>query len=394
MTTDYIVIGLPIVLFAVTLAIIFILRASDNTKRSVQTVKAMIEGYKKEIDGEKVSRTQELADATMKFSNIDTAINAKIQTITGQIKELQSYNEDFNKLGKAMATYESSLTAIAKLTRSADEKLSHLEKEIEEVESIRQTIADFRADMQKMEEELSTHEEAVKNLEKESIEHITVSVDNVSQACSEDVGLLIKRMEETFHNASEQSRKLVSEMALKTEAAQKAFELLAATGGDVLNSIVDKSADQMLVAARIEELSNQRDTLLTDIATLQEQYDEAREAVTEEEARKAEEAKAAFMEEIEEKKKETLSDKFADVLDMADKLEGAESEEEKKEVPFVGHIGNISLTFQSIDNVESEDVEQEEEEAEENVTEEEEKKKNDKVYEELEVNQDEEIIFD
>ncbi len=363
MTSDYIVIGLPIALFAVTLAIIFILRASDNTKRSVQTVKAMIEGYKKEMDGEKVSRTQELADATMKFSNIDTAINTKIQTITGQIKELQSYNEDFNRLGKAMATYESSLTAIAKLTRSADDKLTHLEKEIEEMESIRQTISDFRADMQKMEEELAAHEEAVRALEKESIEHITVSVDNVSQACSEDVGILIKRMEETFHNASEQSRKLVSEMAIKTEAAQKAFELLAATGGDVLNSIVDKSADQMLVAARIEELSNQRDTLMTDIASLQEQYNEAREAVTAEEASRAE---AVTAEAFEEKPRE----------------EAHTEEAHTEEAPFVGHIGNMDLAFQTIDSSYSEEDEEEKE------------KTSKTVLEDLEVDQEEEIIFD
>ncbi len=377
MTSDYIVIGLPIALFAVTLAIIFILRASDNTKRSVQTVKAMIEGYKKEMDGEKISRTQELADATMKFSNIDTAINAKIQTITGQIKELQSYNEDFNKLGKAMATYESSLTAIAKLTRSADDKLSTLEKEIEEVESIRQTIAEFRADMQKMEEELQAHEEAVKNLEKESIEHITVSVDNVSQACSEDVGILIKRMEETFHNASEQSRKLVSEMAIKTEAAQKAFELLAATGGDVLNSIVDKSADQMLVAARIEELSNQRDTLLTDIQSLQSQYEEAREAVTAEEARRAEAFKAEMADSANASPlhpSEPASFAEPEVEQEAEPVEPAtEPEKKKSETPLVGHIGNLDLAFQSIDT----SFEPEKEEP-----------------EDLEVNQEEEIIFD
>ncbi|MCR5761459.1 MAG: hypothetical protein K6F82_05650 [Sphaerochaetaceae bacterium] len=378
MTSDYIVIGLPIVLFAVTLAIIFILRASDNTKRSVQTVKAMIEGYKKEMDSEKVSRTQELADANMKFSNIDTAINSKIQTLTGQIRELQNYNEDFSKLGKAMTTYESSLTAIAKLTRSADDKLSHLEKDIEEMESIRQTIAEFKAEMQKMEEELTAHEEAVKALEKESIDHITVSVDNVSQACSEDVGILIKRMEETFHNASEQSRKLISEMAIKTEAAQKAFELLAATGGDVLNSIVDKSADQMLVAARIEELSNQRDTLLTDIATLQQQYDEAKEAVTLEEAESAAAATAAAV--------ESLSEKFSDVLKKEEKAESEVPEEPKEpEEPLVGHIGNVSLTFHSIEPVSHDEVEEEEKE---------EKEEKKKVYEELEVNQDEEIIFD
>ncbi|MCR4676315.1 MAG: hypothetical protein K5634_03695 [Sphaerochaetaceae bacterium] len=309
MTSDYILIGLPVVLFIITLAIIFILRSTDNTKRSVQTVKAMIDGYKKELDREKMNRTQEITDATMRFSNIDSEMNSKIQIITGQLQNLKAYNDDFTKLGAAMAKYEEALTGLARLTRSADDKLTKLEEEINQLDCVKQMIGEFKDEMEGMENQLKSHIQTVKDIEKESVEHINTSVDKVSQACSDDVGKLLSRMEEAFHSTSEQSRALISEMNQKTEAARKAFDNLSASGSDILNSIVDRSADQMLLAARIEELSAERDAILSDLSSLKTQYPSQPEeapspSVSEEKeevSAKAEEAE----EEVKEEKKES-----------------------------------------------------------------------------------------
>lgn len=191
---------LSVGLFVLTLLIIFVLRASDSKTRSVANVKKMVEQIHSDVEKFDSSLKQEVADIEMQIGKNTTQVRELIQTVAAQIVELKTYSDDFGSLHEAMAKYQSSLTALARLTEDADAKVEKVNQDVESLQEVKESINSFRLEIAEIEKtalkQITDSAEEETNSFKEKVESYVSQIDTLLNALASAVQNAGKASEE------------------------------------------------------------------------------------------------------------------------------------------------------------------------------------------------------
>ena len=245
---DVLPIALPIVLFVVTLIIIFVLRASDKRNRSLSTVKKLLDNYKGDVEASDNNFKQYAIELEQTVSKKDQEVKGLIQTVNGQIGELKSYSEDLVRLKNTMETYRSALEGLAVLTKDADLKVQTVQDEVDRLDKVRDVIDGFKQDMRDADEHLRKHEQQVIQLERESIEHMNQAVSDTDSNMDEAIENIHRESAEVFADFKD---KTVAETDFRLRKLDDAFQAVIHTVQQFFGELENKIDEAKKVAEAI-----------------------------------------------------------------------------------------------------------------------------------------------
>ena len=243
-------IALPIALFAVTLIIIFVLRASDKRNRSLATVKKLLDNYKGDVEASDNNFKQYAIELEQTVSKKDQEVKGLIQTVNGQIGELKSYSEDLVRLKNTMETYRSALEGLAVLTKDADQKVQTVQDEADRLDKVRDVIDGFKQDMRDADEHLRKHEQQVIQLERESIEHMNQAVSDTDSNMDEAIENIHRESAEVFADFKD---KTVAETDFRLRKLDDAFQAVIHTVQQFFGELENKIDEAKKVAEALEQ---------------------------------------------------------------------------------------------------------------------------------------------
>ena len=247
---DVLPIALPIVLFVVTLIIIFVLRASDKRNRSLSTVKKLLDNYKGDVEASDNNFKQYAIELEQTVSKKDQEVKGLIQTVNGQIGELKSYSEDLVRLKNTMETYRSALEGLAVLTKDADLKVQTVQDEVDRLDKVRDVIDGFKQDMRDADEHLRKHEQQVIQLERESIEHMNQAVSDTDSNMDEAIENIHRESAEVFADFKD---KTVAETDFRLRKLDDAFQAVIHTVQQFFGELENKIDEAKKVAEALEK---------------------------------------------------------------------------------------------------------------------------------------------
>ena len=247
---DVLPIALPIILFVVTLIIIFVLRASDKRNRSLATVKKLLDNYKGDVEASDNNFKQYAIELEQTVSKKDQEVKGLIQTVNGQIGELKSYSEDLARLKSTMETYRSALEGLAVLTKDADLKVQTVQDEVDRLDKVRDVIDGFKQDMRDADEHLRKHEQQVIQLERESIEHMNQAVSDTDSNMDEAIENIHRESAEVFADFKD---KTVAETDFRLRKLDDAFQAVIHTVQQFFGELENKIDEAKKVAEALEQ---------------------------------------------------------------------------------------------------------------------------------------------
>ena len=247
---DLLPILLPIALFVVTLIIIFVLRASDKSNRSLSNVKKLLDNYKGDVEASDNNFKQYAIELEQTVSKKDQEVKGLIQTVNGQIGELKSYSEDLVRLKNAMETYRSALEGLAVLTKDADLKVRNVQDEVDRLDKVRDVIDGFKQDMRDADEHLRKHEQQVIQLERESIEHMNQAVSDTDNNMDEAIENIHKESAEVFADFKD---KTVAETDFRLRKLDDAFPAVIHTVQPFFGELENKIDEARNIAEQLEQ---------------------------------------------------------------------------------------------------------------------------------------------
>lgn len=306
-------IALPIVLFVITLIIIFGLRGSDKNTRSLANTKRLVEQIETDVAKADSNFKQEIAEIEAQIGQKEDQVRSLIQTSTTHINTLDSYNDDFGRLGASMQSYRTALAGLQRLTDATRDDVESVKAEVARLEEVRAMIDSFRSDMQEAERELTEHERRVIILERETSDRLKTLAAQLKEESSQNLEAFRNDIEMQVDGRIEQVESALSRMTASVEsymneldqritATRDATESLNERSLSILGNMGDRAKEQQLLSAQLEELEERKLTLKGDIANLEREINQKSRTVDELTGRAADEIKH-----LEELKKENAS---------------------------------------------------------------------------------------
>ena len=247
---DLLPILLPIVLFVVTLIIIFTLRSSDKRTRGLSNVKKLLEKYKSDVEASDNDFKQYAVELEQTVAKKDQEVKGLIQTVNGQIGELKSYSEDLVRLKNTMETYRSALEGLAVLTKDADQKVRTVQDEANRLDKVRDVIDGFKQDMRDADEHLRKHEQQVIQLERESIDHMNKAVSDTDSNMDEAIENIHRESAEVFADFKD---KTVAETDFRLRKLDDAFQAVIHTVQQFFGELENKIEEAKSIAEKLEQ---------------------------------------------------------------------------------------------------------------------------------------------
>ncbi len=285
-------IALPVVLFVITLIIIFGLRGSDKNTRSLANTKRLVEQIQTDVEKADSNFKQEIAEIEVQIGQKEDQVRSLIQTSTAHIKTLDSYNDDFSSLGASMQSYRMALAGLQKLTDSTRDDVESVKAEVARLEEVRAMIESFRADMQEAEKELTEHERKVITLERDTTDNLrglasdlkAEGVQNLD-AFRNDIEIQvdgrIEQVEGALSRMTASVQSYMNELDQRISATRDATESLNERSLAILSNMGDRAKEQMLLSAQLEELEERKLTLKGDVANLEREINQKNKAIEE-----------------------------------------------------------------------------------------------------------------
>lgn len=293
-------IALPIVLFVITLIIIFGLRGSDKNTRSLAYTKRMVEQIEANVAKADSNFKQEIAEIEVQIGQKEDQVRELIKTSTTHINTLDSYNDDFGRLGASMQSYRTALAGLQRLTDSARDDVESVKAEVARLEEVRAMIDSFRADMQEAEKELTEHEKRVISLERETSESLKALAAQLREESGQNLEAFrndvemqvdgrIEQIEGALSRMTTSVQSYMNELDQRVTATRDATESLNERSLSILGNMGDRAKEQQLLSAQLEELEERKMTLKGDIANLEREISQKSRTVDELTGRAADE---------------------------------------------------------------------------------------------------------
>ncbi|AEV29944.1 hypothetical protein SpiGrapes_2168 [Sphaerochaeta pleomorpha str. Grapes] len=134
---------LPVILFALTLILIFSLRAEDKRNRRLDLMKKKLQQYSREVETVQSQFKETSQQAEEKINRKVQQANQVVLNLEEQILDLQSRSQDLAKLQEVLNNYRDVLKQLGNTTEQAEIRIGQVKKEIDRVEKVRDTLDSF-----------------------------------------------------------------------------------------------------------------------------------------------------------------------------------------------------------------------------------------------------------
>ncbi|MEA5107587.1 MAG: hypothetical protein VB010_09540 [Sphaerochaeta associata] len=151
---------LPVILFLITLVIIYLLRVEDKRDRRLDLMKQKVNLFSREVESARSQFKDTAQQVEERVNHKIEASNQMLMRLDSQLTELEVRSEDLAKLQSVLNTYRDSLTKLGATTAQVEARIEQVKQEVHRIEAV-QAIIDgfdtriesFRAALQAMVEE-------------------------------------------------------------------------------------------------------------------------------------------------------------------------------------------------------------------------------------------------
>lgn len=216
---------LPVVLFVLTLVIIFLLRSDDKRNQRADLIRKRSQALLKTVEG---SLTQFNESAQIVEERISKKIDESrllMSHVDSQLTDLEARSEDLATLQKVLGTYQTSLTQLESTTAQVEQRAALMRGEVANLSRVQESLSDFdlrfvqfKQNLGKQiaegEENMHLQHLRVKDLQSASFAKLQEYEKEVQQAEQDNLAQIAIHTE-TLKNRQEASLNLVSVQTAK-----------------------------------------------------------------------------------------------------------------------------------------------------------------------------------
>ncbi len=338
-----------IVLFFITLIIIFVLRKADQKDRSLNLVKRYVAQHTERLHRSGDEMKTIISEVESRFYKAENDAQVVITQITEQKRELFSHLEDLQELQGTIVQYHKVLTNLSEMTTEVENKTQKVKAEMEKVGEIEQLIHNFNNSLSDTQEEIdSAHQQLHQSMSvyQTKIEQsIEFSLESLRDSFESEKQQFLATLEIPFQQMRETSISLLKELQEQLVTVEQSAEALSNSHVISLEEIKKKCEEQL---REVEKQTTQLHLVEGKLSLLQQTI-----SSLEKEQEIKEGAVISAQEEIEtlEKEKENLADEIEEALRIQEQLKKEEElssliEREKVDFPDMDENEDDFYSFQ------------------------------------------------
>ncbi|MBI9093605.1 MAG: hypothetical protein JEY71_01860 [Sphaerochaeta sp.] len=216
---------LPVVLFILTLIIIFLLRSDDKRNQRVDLIRKRSQALLKNIENSQTQFNELVQKVEERISKKIDESHLLISHVDLQFADLEARSEDLATLQKVLVTYQTSLTQLESITSQVEKKVVVVKAEVANLSRVQESFSAFDLRFEQFkdalgeqfsegEENLRIQHLRVKEMHSASFARLQEYEKEVQQAEQDNLALIAEHTE-TLKNRQEASLNLVSVQAAK-----------------------------------------------------------------------------------------------------------------------------------------------------------------------------------
>ena len=216
---------LPVVLFILTLIIIFLLRSDDKRNQRTDLIRKRSQSLLKNIENSQTQFNERVQKIEERISKkIDESL-LLMSHVDSQLTDLEARSEDLAALQRVLVTYQTALTQLESSTTQVEQRVSLMRSEVVSLNRVQESLSDFDLRFEQFQENLgrqitegeeNMHSQhlRVKELQSASFAKLQEYEKEVQQAEQDNLAHIAVHTE-TLKNRQEASLNLVSVQASK-----------------------------------------------------------------------------------------------------------------------------------------------------------------------------------
>lgn len=134
---------LPVVLFILTLTIIFLLRSDDKRNQRADLIRKRAQALLKNVENSQTLFKESAQKAEERISKKIDESHLLMSHVDSQLTDLEARSDDLAALQKVLATYQTSLTQLQGATTQVENRIAAMKAEIANLSRVEDTLSDF-----------------------------------------------------------------------------------------------------------------------------------------------------------------------------------------------------------------------------------------------------------
>lgn len=136
---------LPVILFLITLVIIYLLRVEDKRDRRLDLMKQKVSLFSREVESARSQFKDTAQQVEERVNHRIEASNQMLMRLDSQLTELEVRSDDLAKLQGVLTTYRDSLTKLGATTAQVEARIEQVKEEVQRIEAVQTIIDGFDA---------------------------------------------------------------------------------------------------------------------------------------------------------------------------------------------------------------------------------------------------------
>ncbi len=254
---------LPVILFIITLIIIYMLRVEDKRDRRLDLMKQKVGQFSRELEASRNQFKDTSQQVEERINHRIDAANQMLLRIENQMTDLEVRSDDLAKLQGVLNTYRDSLTKLGTTTTQVEARIEHTKQEIQRIEAVDATINYFDERI-----------EAFKRMLQESVEEGSNSISQQQLKVKQLLDSSYAKLQEYEAEVQEVERQNQSRVASHAETlkSNEADSLSILTSQLAKIRQIGDDAEQIITNSK-RELEAVREQSFQDVNEQKSQYE-------------------------------------------------------------------------------------------------------------------------
>jgi len=221
---------LSVVLFLLTLIIIFLLRAEDKKDRSLKNAKQISDQFHKEVAKASAQMKENAQQTSNEINAQITSVYQLIHSIDDKVSDLEGRSGDLEKLQNVMSNYRQVLVELSQTTSQAEQRITEVKAEGERLSALKDVIADFQSQIEEMKNSvMMTMRQSQEKLDaslasgKAQYEEFSSGIEAKMQTASESLANSMETVRKTQEDAKEAVSAHADQKMRETSESVSAF---------------------------------------------------------------------------------------------------------------------------------------------------------------------------
>ncbi|NCC64495.1 MAG: hypothetical protein EOM15_07550 [Spirochaetia bacterium] len=254
---------LPVILFLITLIILYLLRAEDKRDRRLELMKQRIGQFSQMIDVARSEFKDTAQQVEEKINHKIEASNQLLSRIDEQLSDLQMRSDDLLKLQEVLNSYRDSLSRLGSSTAQVEERIAIVKQEYQKVLGVKALIDDFDQRIEIFHNALGT-----------IVEQGTEAIQSQQLRIKELLDVSYAKLQEYESDVQEVEQQSQARVAVHAQQLQIQEDAFSATLSVELEKIAQLQADvEQVVSQNQKAFEELREQSLQDVQEQKQQYE-------------------------------------------------------------------------------------------------------------------------